>query len=97
MTADLTGVVLNPGEYVSLRWFDADGQANDDGLAVDNLSVSFTPVPEPGVVVALAASGLGLAGLVRRLRGLFGPRIHATLAGTLRERDRSRATAGALP
>jgi hypothetical protein len=66
IAADLTGVVLNPGEYASLRWFDADAQSNDDGLAVDNLSVSFTPVPEPGAVIAVAASGLGLAGLARR-------------------------------
>ena len=68
MSADLTGIVLNPGEYVSFRWFDANVQANDDGLAVDNLSVTFTPVPEPGSVLAVGVAGLALADLARRIR-----------------------------
>jgi autotransporter-associated beta strand protein len=34
-----------------------------DGAVID---VSFTPVPEPGTVLAVAACGLGVAGLVRR-------------------------------
>jgi fibronectin-binding autotransporter adhesin len=32
------------------------------------VDVQFTPVPEPGTVVAVAAAGLGLVGLGRRLR-----------------------------
>jgi autotransporter-associated beta strand protein len=37
-------------------------------LVVDGTSlvVTFTPVPEPGTVLALGAAGLGVAGLVRR-------------------------------
>jgi hypothetical protein len=70
ISADLAGVVVNPGEFVSLRWFDANVQSNDDGLALDNMSVTFTPIPEPGSAAALAAAGLGRAGLARRARSL---------------------------
>jgi fibronectin-binding autotransporter adhesin len=35
---------------------------------VNAVYVQFTPVPEPGVVLAAAAAGLGLGGLARRVR-----------------------------
>jgi hypothetical protein len=34
----------------------------------NTLVLSFTPVPEPGTVLAIACCGLGLGGLVRRIR-----------------------------
>jgi len=55
----LTGVTLNPGEQIFLRWQDLDDSGNDHGLALDDLSVSFSSVvPEP----ATATLG-GLAAL----------------------------------
>ncbi len=40
----------------------------DNGTGGSNLQLTFTPTPEPGTVLGLAAGGLGLAGVVRRLR-----------------------------
>jgi endonuclease/exonuclease/phosphatase family metal-dependent hydrolase len=37
----LTGVVVPPGQELFLRWFDANDTGSDDGLAIDNLTVSF--------------------------------------------------------
>jgi hypothetical protein len=68
LAADLGGVAFDPGEYVSLRWLDVDVQANDDGFGVDNMSVTFTPVPEPGTAFAAAVAGLALVSVVRRVR-----------------------------
>ena len=47
----LTGVTLNPGEELMLRWFDVNDQGNDHGFGVDDFSVSFSAVPEPTVAV----------------------------------------------
>jgi hypothetical protein len=68
MTSDLTGVTLNPGAFVSLRWFDGNAQGGDDGLAVDDMTITFTVVPEPGTVFAGAAAGLALTVLARGSR-----------------------------
>lgn len=41
----LPGAVLKPGEELFLRWVDVDDEGqNDHGLAIDDLSVSFTPL-----------------------------------------------------
>ena len=39
----LPGVVVSPGQELFLRWLDTDDSGYDDGLALDNLSVSFGP------------------------------------------------------
>jgi len=39
----LTGVVVQPGQELFLRWADTDDAGSDDGLAIDNLTVSFNP------------------------------------------------------
>lgn len=50
----LFGVVVPAGQELFLRWFDTDDSGSDDGLAIDNLTVSFgqsvtnTPPPSPG-------------------------------------------------
>ncbi|HTY89449.1 MAG TPA: hypothetical protein VMB80_18510 [Candidatus Acidoferrum sp.] len=60
----LTGVSLNPGDSLFLRWVDIDDPGNDHGFGVDNFSVSFSTVPEPSV---LALGGcLTLLGLAWR-------------------------------
>lgn len=48
-----------------LRWQDINDAGNDADLAIDNLSVSATAVPEPATFAML---GLGLAALARRRR-----------------------------
>jgi endonuclease/exonuclease/phosphatase family metal-dependent hydrolase len=37
----LAGVVVLPGQELFLRWFDPDDTGFDDGLGIDNLTVSF--------------------------------------------------------
>jgi hypothetical protein len=63
----LTGVTLNPGDSIFLRWRDIDDSGNDHGLAVDDFSFSASVVPEPS---SAALAGLAAFGLVcwRRLR-----------------------------
>jgi uncharacterized protein len=45
----ITGLTLVPGNSIWLRWMDIDSAGSDDGLAIDNVSVtatiSFTPTP----------------------------------------------------
>ena len=48
---ELNSVVVPPGEELFLRWFDSNDSGSDDGLAIDDLSVSFgagdTNAPPP--------------------------------------------------
>jgi hypothetical protein len=64
----LPGVTLLPGDEIFLRWLDIDNSGNDHGFGVDDLSVSFSVIPEPS---SFLLAGLGILGLSfwRRLRG----------------------------
>jgi uncharacterized protein len=64
LSSILTDVTLNPGEELFLRWFDLNDTGNDHGLAVDDITVSATAVPEPSSMV-LGLIGLGFL-LARR-------------------------------
>jgi hypothetical protein len=57
----ITGLTVLPGEEIWLRWFDANNSGPDHGLAIDNLTISFTTVPEPSMA---ALMGLGLTALI---------------------------------
>jgi hypothetical protein len=59
-------ITINPGEEIFLRWLDIDDTGNDHGLAVDDLVVTFTAVPEPSTAVLGGLSLLGLLVLRRR-------------------------------
>ncbi|WP_035615998.1 hypothetical protein [Haloferula sp. BvORR071] len=64
--ATITGLDIAPGESFFIRWTDANEAGNDAGLALDNMTVSFTTVvPEPA---AALLGALGLLGLLRRRR-----------------------------
>lgn len=56
----LTGVTLNPGEEIFLRWTDLDDSGNDHGFGVDDFSVSFSAVPEPATMTIAGFATLGL-------------------------------------
>jgi uncharacterized protein len=64
-----TGLTLAPGQELWLRWT-ANNTASitDDALAIDNLRVSFSTVPEPAGCAALFGGVVLLAALRRRRR-----------------------------
>jgi uncharacterized protein len=66
LTSLVTGLSLAPGQELWLRWGSVDIAAlvRVHNLTIDNLSVSFTAVPEPAAFSAL----LGLAGLALATR-----------------------------
>lgn len=53
-----------PGQEIWLRWRGVDGAGTDAGIAIDDLTVSFTAVPEPssyaGVLGLVALAGVAL-------------------------------------
>jgi hypothetical protein len=55
------------GQTLWVRWVETNDAGNDHGLAIDNLSFSVTPVPEPGRLAMLLA-GLAAVGFVARRR-----------------------------
>jgi len=47
-----------PGDSLFIRWNDVNDAGNDAGVAIDNLTMTATVVPEPSCVALL---GLGIA------------------------------------
>jgi uncharacterized protein len=65
----LTGVTLNPGDSIFVRFRDIDDSGNDHALAVDDFSFSAavaTPEPSTAALAGLAASALFAWRRVRR-------------------------------
>lgn len=75
----ITGLNWQSGQYVWLRWTDANDPGNDHALAVDNISLSATVTPpggggggvapEPGTMAFLLPVLPILGGLLRRRKG----------------------------
>jgi uncharacterized protein len=64
-----TGLTLAPGQELWLRWTATNtASITDDALAIDNLSVRFSSVPEPAACTALVGSVVLMAALHRRRR-----------------------------
>ena len=65
VSATITGLNWAPGDSLFIRWNDANDTGADAGIAIDNLSMTATAVPEPSCVALL---GLGITA-VALLRG----------------------------
>ena len=61
LTAVLSGVELDPGQELFLRWRDSNDAGNDHGLGIDDLTVSVSVVPEPSSLVLGGLLGLAVA------------------------------------
>lgn len=58
-------VTLNPNEVIWFRWKDFNASGADDGLAIDNFSVTasfLAPIPEPGAMLLTGVASLAIAG-----------------------------------
>lgn len=53
----LSSITLNAGDEIMLRWYDINDSGNDHGGGIDDLTVTFTQVPEPS---CFALAGLGM-------------------------------------
>lgn len=64
----ISGLNISAGSSIWFRWNDSDASGSDDGLAIDDFSVTgtFAAVPEPSALL-LVGSIVG-AGLLRRRR-----------------------------
>lgn len=70
LVSNVGGTITTPwaaGDTLWLRWIEKNDAGNDHGLAIDNLSLSVTAVPEPGIAAMLLA-GLAVLGFVARRR-----------------------------
>src|ERR1035437_6524135 len=53
----LTNIVVFPGQEIFFRWLDINDAGNDHGLAIDDLTISFTTVPAIVTPPAIPPSG----------------------------------------
>jgi hypothetical protein len=60
LSSSITGLSLNQGDQIVLRWLGVDGNGTDAGLAIDNLNI----VPEPSTWTLI---GLGIAFMLWRV------------------------------
>lgn len=65
----ISGLDIEPGQEVWLRWRGLNNPGNNHGLGIDNLRVSFIAIPEPSALAALLGTlALPLAATRRRRR-----------------------------
>ena len=56
LSSGLTGLTLQAGETLMLRWIDLNDVSNDHFLTIDDLSVTADAVPEPTTIAILAGA-----------------------------------------
>jgi uncharacterized protein len=56
ITGTITGLSLNPGGSIWIRWTDADTPGSDDGVAIDNVSIAATFSTESTVPTAIGSA-----------------------------------------
>ncbi|HTI70576.1 MAG TPA: hypothetical protein VMF06_11460 [Candidatus Limnocylindria bacterium] len=65
----LSNLGLANGDFIFLRWRDTDNSGTDSGLAIDDVDICLTAVPETDTVAAiLAVAAIGGGTAWRRLR-----------------------------
>jgi hypothetical protein len=57
---------IDPGQYAVFRWYHQNNDGFDHGLAIDDLVITAAPIPEPSIVLGLAALALGGGTWLRR-------------------------------
>lgn len=55
-------LLLLPGQFVTFRWLDIDHPGTDNGLAIDNVSISYAITPLPPIAIPEPAT-YGLSGV----------------------------------
>jgi len=60
-------VNIAAGEVFAFRWIDSDDPGSDDGLAIDDFSLNYSPIPEPSSMM-LVGMGLISVFIIRRRR-----------------------------
>ena len=66
--ASVGGLGWAAGDTLWVRWTERNDAGNDHGMAIDDLSLTVSAVPEPGAL-ALMLAGLAAVGFVARRRG----------------------------
>ena len=54
----LSNLNLANGDYIFLRWRDVNNTGTDSALAIDDLNICLTAVPEASTMAAIGAIGL---------------------------------------
>ena len=69
LVSNVGGTITTPwaaGDTLWVRWIEKNDNGNDHGLGIDNVSLSVTAVPEPGVAAMLLAGLAALSFVARR-------------------------------
>lgn len=77
----IAGVNIQPGDTLYLRWRDIDAQGSDDGLAIDDFSITFIGIvtqPQPIQSVQFTANDSRSA-IISLSRGIYVPATMSTL------------------
>jgi predicted extracellular nuclease len=75
VSSSITGLSVNPGSTIWIRWTDTDTAGSDDGVAIDNVSVTatFSSDPTPPVASGVAAPNPASPGQTVTLSGAISP------------------------
>jgi uncharacterized protein len=65
LSGTLSGLTVNQGQQIWLRWRDINDSGNDNGMAIDDFSA--TPVPEP-TTIATGLLAVGAGRMIQRKR-----------------------------